>query len=125
MFETIIATFVMVSIGTVIGNIAYLDSMSQTSGFAYQNMAYDFVQIAYGDTSYRGCIAEWNATCIDSLLSNMSKAYGADYLRVQFGGNSTSYGSGSLPSCKDFVMQCYPFPTRGGYSQLCIYACGG
>ena len=122
-FEALVASLLLVSAGVTISHIAYLNSGAKASAFAYQDMAYDFVEAAYEVPYYRDCFAEWNTTCINPLVSDMKATYAASYVKVQMGDKSAYEGSSS--SCRDSFSQCYPFLVNSGYEQLCLYACGG
>lgn len=122
LIEVFLATFTLAAAATSIAALAYTPSLAAASRqISIGNAAYDFVALAYGNTSVENCMANLTGECGGRIASEISAVYNLKGVELSSTGKTVS--SGATTGCGAAKQECLPLRQNQGFAMACIYLC--
>ena len=98
-------------------------SINLTRDLAVGNAAYDFVSVAYANSTISDCLENLTYPCSGPILQQFRSVYGLKGMSISV--DSRTVSSGNLSGCKASEEECTPVVQGTNYSTACAYLCGG
>jgi hypothetical protein len=120
--EVFLAILLMVPTMLLVSYTGYtISNLPQRRLAEYANAFYDFVGLAYYNTTVKECLLNTHENCA-AYFNDIFSKYGGIHAYVVTGNTTPPKDNGS---CQGSYYRCLPIFNNKSYTLVCLYLCGG